>query len=107
MKKTAKNICYLAQRHARTDFPMLTCAVGCVDGIWRASVGARPMRAVLVKDENNLLKEVNEKTAEECAFYVSDKMSFGSNMRGSEEYRRMIAPVLIRRAILSVVGKEK
>ena len=107
VKKTAKNICYLAQRHARTDFPMLTCAVGCVDGIWRASVGARPMRAVLVKDENNLLKEVNEKTAEEFAFYVSDKMSFGSNMRGSEEYRRMIAPVLIRRAILSVVGKEK
>mgnify|MGYP002513046648 CR=1 FL=1 len=106
VKKNAKYIAYQAQRHARTDFPILTCAVGYVDGQWRAAVGARPMRAVLVKDEKNLLTEIDEKTAADFALAVSDELSFGSNMRSSDEYRRMIAPVLIRRAILSAAGKE-
>lgn len=106
VKKTAKQICYLAQRHARTDFPMLTCAVSCTDGQWRAVVGARPMKAQLVVDDKKMLAEFNEKNAADFALYVSDQMTFGSNMRGSEEYRRMIAPVLVRRAILSAAGKE-
>ena len=48
----------------------------------------------------------NEKTAADFALAVSDELCFGSNMRSSDEYRRMIAPVLIRRAILSAAGKE-
>ena len=59
-----------------------------------------------MKDEKNLLTEVDEKTAADFALAVSDELSFGSNMRSSDEYRRMIAPVLIRRAILSAAGKE-
>ena len=107
VKKSAKNICYLAQRHARTDFPILTCAVSCTDGQWKAVVGARPQRAQVVYDENKLLSEINEKTAADFALAVSDKLTFGSNMRSSGEYRQMIAPVLVRRAILAAVGKEK
>ena len=85
---------------------MLTCAVSCTDGQWKAVVGARPMKAQLVVDDKNMLAEFNEKNAADFALYVSDHMTFGSNMRGSEEYRRMIAPVLVRRAILSAAGKE-
>lgn len=106
VKKTAQSVAYLAQRHARTDFPMLTCAVSCLNGQWRAAVGARPQRAVLIKDEKNLLAEVNEKNAEAFAFAVSDRLVFGSNMRGSSEYRQMITPVLIRRAIMTTTGRE-
>lgn len=107
VKKTTSNIAYQAQRHARTDFPILTCAVGCINGKWKAVVGARPMKAQVVYDEAQLLAEVNEKNAGEFGLAVSDKLTFGSNMRSSDEYRRMIAPVLIRRAVMSTVGKEK
>ena len=108
VKKNPIQIAYLAQRHARTDFPMLTCAVSCVDGKWVASVGARPSRAMVVEDEKALLPVdgVTEDKAKEFGSYVAEKLVFGSNMRGSADYRRQITPVLVRRAIMKA-GKEQ
>ena len=37
--------------------------------------------------------------ADEAAGYAAGKISFGGNIRGSEEYRRQICRVLVRRAI--------
>ena len=101
VKKKPIQIAYLAQRHARTDFPMLTCAVSCMDEKWLASVGARPSRAIAVCDEEGMLSgEVTEETAKAFGSYVADKLVYGSNMRGSADYRRQITPVLVRRAIM-------
>ena len=72
---------------------MLTCAV-CkdpADGSLRCAVGARPGRAALLRGL--------PADASEAAEYAAEKLSFGSNLRGSEEYRRQICRVLVRRAI--------
>ena len=48
VKKKPIQVKYLAQRHAKTDFPMLTCAVSNMEGKWTAVLGARPMKAMEV-----------------------------------------------------------
>ena len=107
VKKKPIQIAYLAQRHARTDFPMLTCAVSRVDGKWAASIGARPSKAMIVADDEMLLAgEMTEEKAKAFGNYVAEKLVFGSNMRGSADYRRQITPVLVRRAIMKA-GKEQ
>lgn len=105
VKKVPLHITYLAQRHAKTDFPTLTCAVSDLNGAWVAAIGARPKKAVLVKDEQGLVTEVNEENAKAFGKYVASNLSFESNMRGSEEYRRTICEVLVRRALMTAGGE--
>lgn len=106
VKKTDIAMAYMAQRHARTDFPILTCAVSFYDGYWRAAVGARPARAEVVAGQDMICKAaVSEKEAAEFGKYIAEKLSFGSNMRGSAEYRKKIAAVLIKRAVLEAGRK--
>ena len=105
VKKVPLHIRYLAQRHARTDFPILTCAVSDVNGTWGAVVGARPKRAVLVKDAQGLVNVVNEDNALSFGKYVAENLTFESNLRGSAEYRETICAVLVKRALLSAGGE--
>ena len=108
VKKKPLKMAYLAQRHARTDFPQHTCAAAYFDGKCHAAIGARPAKAMLVTDENGVLAEEGFTEEEVKAFgeFAAEQMTFGSNMRGSEEYRREIAPVLVRRAVFAA-GKEQ
>ncbi len=101
IKKKPLKMAYIAQRHAKTDFAMLNCAVSCLDGQWMAAVGAAPARAKLVFDENKLLASVNEETAAAFGEAVAEQITFGSNMRGSASYRKLVAPVLVKRAVLA------
>lgn len=106
VKKVPISIVYLAQRHARTDFPILTCAVSNKAGIWQAAVGARPARAKLVTDEQGLLvgnETITTEQAEKFGRYVAEQLVFDSNMRGSADYRRQITAVLVKRASLQMV----
>lgn len=108
VKKKPIRMAYLAQRHARTDFPMLTCAVSYMDGKWNAVIGARPLKAEMVSDDKNLVSSGTSVTEEEAKLfgaYVAGELSFGSNIRGSAEYRKEIAAVLVKRALL-LVGKD-
>ena len=101
VKKRAIKIAYLAQRHARTDLPILTCAVSLMDGGWSTSVGARPARAVVVADDTDLLAgEVTEEKAKAFGNYVAENLVFASNMRGSASYRKQITSVLVKRAVM-------
>lgn len=105
VKKVPLHITYLAQRHSRTDFPALTCAVSDLNGTWRAVVGARPKKAELVEDMEGLVKEVNVETALSFGKYVAKNLTFESNLRGSAEYRQQICEVLVKRALLSAGGE--
>lgn len=40
---------YQAMRIQRTDFPVLTCALSQVEGEYRAVIGARPGRAMVIR----------------------------------------------------------
>lgn len=86
VKKDGRKAVYLSERRSQTDFPVLTCAASEKDGKVVVSVGARPMRA-----------EVRETTLEEMAGMAEDFI-YGSNMRGSKEYRQHLARVLLGRA---------
>ena len=64
----------------------------CID-VYKRQVGARPMKAVLVTEK------ADERNAAEIAEKLTEQVTFGSNMRGSSEYRKALAKVLIRRQI--------
>ena len=77
------------------------------------TLGACPYKAVLVKDEEGILKdflkkdsEEQEKAAEAFAAYAREHVRTGSNMRGSAQYRSHLVQVLVKRALIQAGGKE-
>ncbi|MBQ0079198.1 MAG: FAD binding domain-containing protein [Eubacterium sp.] len=103
VKKSPIKMAYQAIRRIRTDFPALTCAVSCVDGQYRAAVGARPAKARLILDEDNILADgITQASATAFGEAVADKLNYSTNMRGSAEYRKMTTPVLVRRALMQI-----
>jgi len=91
VRKSGVRTAYLTQRNAKTDFPVLACAVSDIDGRIFACVGARPMRAVR-------LECPADSTNSDIARLAADSVVFGSNARASAAYRRKICAVLVRRA---------
>lgn len=106
VKKKPLKMAYLSIRRTRTDFPVLACAVSQLDGKWCASIGARPAKAEAIYDEDGILSaDITEEKATAFGEYVAGRLTYASNMRGSEEYRKATTPVLIRRAIMKVINQ--
>lgn len=99
---------YQSLRNSSTDFPVLACAVCAGENrAAAAAVGARPGRAVLVRDEEGILSAgITEKSAEEFGAYAAAKIRTGSNMRAGAEYRKHLAQVLVKRACLEIGGMQ-
>ncbi|MBQ5782212.1 MAG: FAD binding domain-containing protein [Oscillospiraceae bacterium] len=107
VRKTKGQFAYQSMRNTRTDFPVLACAVSCVDGVYRASIGARPSRAIVIKDDKNILADgINAESAAQFAQYVADNAPTQSNLRGSAEYRTHLAKVLTQRALEQIGGMQ-
>ena len=101
--KTAMQTAYLSQRNTATDFPTLTCAVCRRAGELVCALGGRPGRAQLYRDENHILAEgITEESAAAFGEDLARRAEFGSNLRGSAEYRQKISGVLVRRALLAM-----
>ena len=97
---------YLSQRNSATDLPVLTCAVARRQGKVACAVGARPARAARFDDEAGLLAGgVSEESAAAFAEDVTRRAVFGSNTRGSAEYRRQVCRALVSRAALKLEEK--
>ena len=94
VKKTPCKVVYSSVRNQRTDFPVLTCAVSCMNGLYRASIGARPSRAMLLCSEQ----------AEGFAAFVAENAPTEGNMRGSAAYRTHLTKVLVERAVTRLGG---
>lgn len=86
VKKKPMKIAYETLRNEATDFPVLAVAVSKWDEKYHVSVGARPARAALVTED----------TLEDYKA-VAAKFTYGSNLRGSAEYRQYLAGVLVKR----------
>ncbi len=80
-------------RLSATDFPVLVCAAAQSERGLRLVAGARPARAMIVRDG----LDASRLTAEELEQIARD-IPMGSNLRASEAYRRKITPVLLGRA---------
>lgn len=98
IKKDGRKVSYQSHRMTETDFGVLTCGVACKDGQYTVVLGARPHKARVI-DDVQLLNPSNEDELDAFIDAVVERVTFGSNMRGSAEYRKAIAKVLIRRAI--------
>ena len=91
--KTPVKITYLSQRNTATDFPVIAVAVSEYNEKLHVSIGARPVRA------ETLTLDLSEKAdMEHLVKKVQEQFSFGSNRRGSADYRCHIAGVLVKRA---------
>jgi CO/xanthine dehydrogenase FAD-binding subunit len=94
VKKTPCKIVYSSVRNQRTDFPVLACAVSCMNGRYCASIGARPARAMLLCREQG----------EGFASFVAENAPTEGNMRGSAAYRTHLIRVLVERAMNRLGG---
>ena len=105
VKKTPCKVIYTSMRNQRTDFPVLTCAVSCVNGEYRASIGARPSRAKCWRDEERLLAGgTTAESAKAFASYVAENAPTEGNVRGSADYRTHLISVLTERSVKELGG---
>lgn len=108
IKKRPGRFAYQAMRNQRTDFPVLACAVSELDGKYRTVIGARPARAIVIRDTQNLLADgITPESAAAFAAFVAENTPTGSNLRGSAAYRSHLTRVLTERAVLELGGTEK
>ena len=105
VKKTPCKMVYTSMRNQRTDFPVLACAVSCLNGSYRASIGARPARAMLVYGEDGSFSGgITVEQAKVFAQRVCEQVPTGSNVRGSAAYRSHLVKVLVERSVLELGG---
>lgn len=105
VKKTPGRFVYTAMRNQSTDFPVITCALSEWNSQYQAVIGARPGRAIIIRDEQNLLKDgITPDSASSFAAYTASHAPTGSNVRASAAYRTHLIHVLTRRAALELGG---
>lgn len=105
VKKTPGKFAYQAMRNQRTDFPILTCAVSELNGTYRAAIGARPGRAIVLEDENGLLAQgLNENSIRAFADFAAETIPTDGNLRASAAYRTHLVRVLTQRALTELGG---
>ena len=102
IKKVPTNVVYLSQRNISTDFPVLTCAVSCIDQHYTCIIGARPLHAVAINGDSYFETGITEENIQNFTKCVLSELKLGSNSRASKEYRQKIAKVLIKRAFLQL-----
>ncbi len=95
---------FQTMRNSAVDYAILSVAVSKIDNKYRISIGARPSEATLAYNAMEYLKEVDitDETASVAGYMAANEIHFGTNNRGSGEYRRELCKVLVKRAILEV-----
>ena len=105
VKKTPGKVVYTAMRNQRTDFPVIACAVSQRGGEYRAVIGARPAKAMVIRDEAGILNQgITADSAAAFARYVAEHTPTDSNIRGSAAYRTHLIRVLVERAAKELGG---
>ena len=103
VRKDGRRAAYQTFRRSATDFGVLNvCMSVSPENDWRLSVGARPGRAMRCPEAEKLLAAGDGAGA---AKMVAEKLIYGSNLRGSAEYRRHLAEVLTARCREALRGE--
>ena len=104
--KGERKVVYLSQRNTKTDIPVLTCAAVKREEKIFAVVGARPRNAERYDGGELLDGIITEESAAAFGAQVAGEAAFGSNTRAGGDYRRKVAAVLVRRAVLALQEQE-
>ena len=98
IKKDNRKVSYETLRMTETDFGILNCAVSYKDGKYTIVLGATPGKAKIV--EEVVFSDIWDESAfDKQLDCIIEQYVFGTNMRGSKEYRKAMAKVLIKRAV--------
>jgi len=97
---------YLNLRNSASDYSVLNVAVSKLDDQWTIVVGARPRRAAIASKASAALSKGTQSVVEieAAAQKASEELSFGTNMRGTDAYRKALCKVLVKRAIMEVAA---
>ncbi len=92
-------------RKSKTDYAITnTCVTKGEFGI-RVAIGVRPGKAVLSYKAMEILNnnEITEEIIDRACEAMAEEVTFGSNMRGTGEYRKAVSKTLVKRAIKEVL----
>ncbi|WP_091545350.1 FAD binding domain-containing protein [Alkaliphilus peptidifermentans] len=100
IKKDNRRASFKSMRNSKGDYAILNIAVSKKENMCIA-VGARPGRAILAKKTMEYINEngINLDNLEEALDVLTEEVKFGSNSRGSSQYREKICRTLIKRAL--------
>lgn len=96
---------YQSVRNTVNDFAILNVAAALVNGEWRIAIGARPGTARLAAEAAKTLGETkspDQESLQKAAEAAAEEIAFGSDIRGTAEYRRSVCKALVKRAIQEV-----
>lgn len=107
VRKRPGAFAYQSMRNSRTDLPVLACAVSRLDGEYRVVLGARPGRAMVLRDGEGLLGGgISRQSAHAFGAWAAEHTPTGSNTRGSAAYRSHLVRVLTERGLLELGGMD-
>lgn len=101
IKKEGRIASYQHMRNSASDFPLVNVAVSCFGDQWRIVAGATPARAKIADKASLLLGRGG--AIEDVVDVATQEIIFGSNARGTAEYRKAMSKVLIKRGIQEVL----
>jgi CO/xanthine dehydrogenase FAD-binding subunit len=104
IKKNVEEAAFETLRNSAVDYAILSVGASRVNEKYRISIGARPRVATLAYKAMEYINnvEINEDTAAKAGELASEEIHFGTNNRGTGEYRKEISKVLVKRALLGV-----
>lgn len=103
-KKVAK-AAYEGIRKVSTDFSILNAAAAVVEGKLRLCIGGRPGRSKLAKGAMEFINTIDstEGASGVAAILAAEELTFGTDVRASEEYRKELCKALVRHCITEVL----
>ncbi|ACT33667.1 FAD-binding protein [Clostridium botulinum C] len=103
--KDKRKASFQSVRNTAIDFAILNASASNIDNDFKISVGARPGIAKMPKEAMEFLRscKVDKEAAIKASEIASEELNFGSDIRGSWEYRKELCKALVKRAILEVM----
>ncbi len=103
IKKSKRQVAYDAFRISSTDFPIITCGIAVPQNEKAyAVIGGRPGKAIVIRDEENILESLNDENIEKFADYVVANSKLSGNLKASKEYREALVKVYVKRTLKSL-----
>jgi len=109
LKTDGRNAVYMNFRNAACDYSILNVSVSRLGGDFRIVVGARPTTARIAEKASAFISGKGLETSKddaliaEAAKLAQEELNFGTNMRGTAEYRKQLCGVLVERALKEVL----